>query len=200
MKVAFTGTSGAGKTTLVKYVAEKYGLPWISGSSGDLKTQEDKDRFPEIQGKGHEHVIVQSALNPYLGWENQLQILQRRKEAIENNSSFVTDRSPVDNMVYMLMQCAYHKEIDDHMVSLFKQTCLEAWSKLTHVIYIKPCQPEGIENNNSRVTNLHYQQSIDAVFNYWLMEFSTWPGPYILKLTRWDLENRKSDIDRFLTI
>lgn len=199
MKVAFCGTSGAGKTTLVKYVSGKYGLPHISGSSGDLKTEHDKNILPEINGKGHENVIVYSATHPEEGMLNQEQILYRRTQAIINNNRFVTDRSPIDNMVYMTLQCSYHKDISRERCQNFVDIALKAWEGLTHIIYIVPVQPEGhIENNGSRIVNPFYQVSVDAAFDHWLSFFQDQIFKPCLRIDYWDLKRRKDEIDYFI--
>lgn len=200
MKIAFCGTSGAGKTTLVKYVSETFGLPWISGSSGDLKTEADKNSIPGIQGKGHGHVIAYSATHPLEGWTNQWQILDRRSELIMNNDRFVTDRSPIDNVTYAILQCAYHKEITNQMVEGLIYRAGLAYEGLTHLIYIKPVQPNGdIENNQSRITNAFYQRTVDAAFDYWLGVFmEQYPKVEVLPIDYWDLQRRKDSIDYFL--
>lgn len=73
-KIAFSGSSGSGKTTLVTFLAAALGIPHLSGSAGDVKTEEDKILLAEdfkYPGGGHAGVIRYSALNPEYGLMNQ---------------------------------------------------------------------------------------------------------------------------------
>lgn len=206
-KIAFTGSSGSGKTTLVKYVAEQFKLNHISGSAGDVKKPEDDALLTERHGvrpDGHSEVIAMSAQNVHWGLDNQLILQQRRAEIILNNENFVTDRSPIDNLTYMVNQVGFHKQINDQVISHFMHNCLAAWRELTHVIYVKAVQPGKVEDNGSRVANKFYQKSIDAQFNYWLDEvflpdyLNTEQGPRVLIIDFWDLEERKTLVKNFL--
>lgn len=205
MKVAFTGSSGAGKTTLVTFVKEKFGLDHLSGSAGDLKTEGDKMLIDEVYGYpggGHVGVIKFSALNPEYGLMNQKLLQMRRKELIMTNDNFVTDRSPIDNLTYFVNQMGYHPMVTDEIVQEFMRECLEAWEELTHVIYVKAVQPNEVERNGSRVANRFYQKAIDAQFEYWLVNFflkEAQIGPKILILDKWDLELRKQLVTGFLS-
>lgn len=208
MKVAFTGSSGSGKTTLVNYVAKEINLKHISGSSGDIKKDWHErvlhDVFNHKNYVGHTGVIKHSAIDPMYGYMNQLFVQQARANVIQWEGNFVTDRSPVDNLTYMINQTAFHPEITDIIVADFADKCLEAWGRLTHVIFIRAVQPLslGIENNGSRVHNWYYQQSVDAQFKRWFDYFQRKipapGGPKTLEIDFWDLQQRKDIIKQFL--
>lgn len=203
-KVAFSGTSGSGKTTLVQFAAQKMGLKHISGSAGDLKTEQDKmilhDEPYNYPGGGHAAVIRYSALNKDYGRLNQEMLMTRRMEMIFKNQDFITDRSPADNLVYAIMQVGYQE--NDAWVEKHAARALAAWEDLTHVIYIKAVQPNAIEKNDRRVDNKWFQKTIDAAFDYWVSNFFI-PnagdlGPKVLVIDYWDLEQRKENVLKFL--
>lgn len=204
LKVAFTGSSGSGKTTLVEFVSKEMGLTHISGSAGDVKKEGDKllvDEFMNYPGGGHVGVIRYSALNPEYGMINQKLLQMRRRELIMENTNFVTDRSPIDNLTYFVNQVGYHPMVTDQMVEEFMKDCLAAWEELTHVIYVKAVQPGSVEVNYSRVSNKYYQKAIDAQFGYWLNTFfknKSIDGPEVLVLDFWDLDQRKKEVLKFL--
>ncbi len=205
-KIAFTGTSGSGKTTLVKFVSEKFSIPHISGSAWDLKNDEDKhtlrDQFG-FPGGGHAGVIKYSALNPEYGVFNQQLLLKRRLELGMLNQSFVTDRSPIDNLTYFIMQCGYHPMVTDHIVSEFMNNAFKAYQLFTHIIYVKAVQPTEVENNQSRIANRFYQKAVDSMFEYWLYNFfrrsSQVATPKLLVIDYWNLEARKQEVTQFLS-
>lgn len=203
MKIACTGTSGSGKTTLVTFAAETLGLIHISGSAGDVKKDGDKmiiDDMLKYPGGGHVGVIRFSALNPEYGLLNQKMLQMRRRELIMENDNFITDRSPIDNLTYMVNQVGYHPMVTDEMISEFAKDCLKAWEELTHVIYVKAVQPNEVEFNGSRVANSWYQKAIDAQFAHWLTWFkrNETSGPEVLVIDYWDLQRRKDAVIDFL--
>lgn len=203
-KIAFSGSSGSGKTTLVTFLAEKCNLTHISGSAGSVKKEGDKmliDDVLQYPGGGHVGVIRYSALNPEYGLLNQKMLQMRRRELIMENEDFVTDRSPIDNLTYMINQCGYHPMVTDAMVEEFAKDCLFAWEELTHVIYVKAVQPKEVEVNGSRVANAWYQKSIDAQFEYWLRNYfmkNSIDGPKVLIIDYWDLDKRKKEVIEFI--
>lgn len=205
MKVAFTGSSGAGKTTLVEFVAKHFNLTHISGSAGDVKKEGDKmivDEVYNYPGGGHVGVIRYSALNPEYGLLNQKLLQMRRRELIMENEQFVTDRSPIDNLTYMINQVGYHPMVTDQMVEEFAKDCLTAWDELDAVIYIKAVQPKAVEQNYSRIANAWYQKAIDAQFEYWLNNYflkNSVAGPEVLVIDYWDLDLRKQNVIKFLS-
>lgn len=211
MKIAFSGSSGSGKTTLVNYVVDQLGLAHLSGSAGDVKTEEDKKILQEdpydYPGGGHVGVIRYSALNPEYGWENQQRLLQRRAQLINgthpthgNVENFVTDRSPADNVVYCINQVGFHPLVTDKMLEQHIRDAVEAMGNLTHLIYVKAVQPQEVERNGSRVANRYYQKSVDALFEYWIKQMLGMciDPPSFMLIDYWDLDTRKENVLRFL--
>jgi len=209
MKVAFTGTSGSGKTTLCKWVAQEFGLKHISSSAQDLFTAKDKDMLNGLfgyTGLGHANVIRMSANDYSFGHAFQTVLLARRMELIDDNHNFVTDRSPVDNMTYFVNQVGMHKEFTNAVGLEFFRACIGAYSKLTHLVYVRATQPElEVEDNGSRVANGIYQTAIDAQFRAWLDRFIAVKkiellsrGPKVLVIDYWDLKKRKEELYQFL--
>lgn len=208
MKVAMTGASGTGKTTLVKFVAKELGLKHISGSAGDIKTKEDKDFLKRVFGhephQGHYDVIRRSANDFNFGYALQNINQSRREEIIYMNNHFITDRSPVDNLTYFIAQIGFHPELTDIKIKVFAEKCLRAWNQLTHVVHIKPAIPSDklVENNGSRIANKWYQQASDAQFEYWLKNYfipnAASSGPKVMQIDYWDLESRQKNVIKFL--
>lgn len=200
-KIAFTGASGSGKTTLVKWVSKEWDIPHFSGSSGDLKIESDKkyllDKYGFNGEAGHANVIQESHKNPEFGYELQCMIQERRAELIRDHDNFVTDRSPLDNWVYFLLQSAPYQT--EEVVEQFMVKCLNAMMELDYVIYIPSLIP--IENNGSRVANLHYQRAVDAIFDkYWLQFNVELEGSTVVmsKITSISLTTRKELVGKLL--
>ena len=116
---------------------------------------------------------------------------------VKQNTDFVTDRSPLDNLVYYTLQASWNQGKDD-MNTIFIDKCKEAMSEVTHLIYIKPCQPDGkVEDNGSRISNKLYQEAVDSVFHAFLPKLIRQPTKLLI-LDFWDLDLRKQVVSEFL--
>lgn len=201
MRVAFTGASGAGKTTLVKFVSNTYRLPWLNGSSGDLKTVSDTRQLTRkglVQGRGHRDVIQSGHANPQASWENQTAILVRRAELLYQENEFVTDRSPIDNVVYMLMQSSMYRSEQDVEKFIFEAG--KHLPRITHLIQVRTFGQT--EDNGSRVPNIFFQEMVEAVFDHVINSFyqndNVYPKPDLLILDPSSIEDRYAKIRDFL--
>jgi hypothetical protein len=200
MKIAFTGPSGSGKTTLVKFVEKEFGIPWLNGSSGELKSEADTTRLAVqglVQQHGHRAVIVSGHNNPTAAVANQHKILTRRNELMAAADDFVTDRSQVDNWVYYWMQCSMH--VKDEDATWFRKECEKGLDQnVTHLIFV-PTMLNPIEDNKSRIASFHYQKMVSILFEFAIAHWDF--GDSDLKplmLDMMDLEERKEAIRHHL--
>lgn len=199
MKIAFTGPSGSGKTTLVKWLSEEYKLPWLNGSSGEIKNVRDIGNLEEmglVQGKGHKEVIVSGHNHPEAAIANQQRILERRTGMMTKQTDFVTDRSQIDNWVYYWMQCSMH--VTDEDARVFRKKCEAGLGNLTHVIYI-PTMISPIEDNGSRIASFHYQKMVSVIFDAAIKFWDFGNMTNLLMITEKDLDKRKQQIIEFIT-
>jgi len=203
MKVAFCGPSGSGKTTLAKYIQEKFNLNYIPGSASLIMSEEDKEYLKSFWGytfSGHKEVLMKSG-NPDFAKAFQKIVAFRRKGIIMDNDNFITDRSPIDNLTYFLAQASYGSS--EFEVVSFKEECQIALTQLTHVIYIKSTNPDGIEDNDSRIPNTFYQHMVDSIFENTIAKYFNHQlggdNTKFLILDMWDLGKRKSLVDEFLS-
>lgn len=204
MKIGLTGPSGSGKTTLAKYIADNYNLTFIPGSAGLIMSQEDKDYLStefDYSGEGHRAVINRSATNPDFGYAFQELLLKTRAKKLNESDEFVTDRTPLDNLTYFMLQCAHNQR--DVTCNEFIEISNKAFlGGLTHLILVKP-HPGWTENNDSRVANNYYQNMTYDVFMglyyRYLKDSLHSSGIRVLHLDFWNLNSRIQAIDNFLT-
>jgi len=201
LKIAFSGPSGLGKSTLCKVIGGTGVAKWLSTSAGDILTGYDKKGL-EIRygykGTGHKSVINLSSRDPEFGVVFQSLLQLRRAEQISSNSNFVIDRCPIDNVVYMLSQIGHN--VSDEWIGSFIYNSLQAYKELTHVIQIRysPDMPK-IEDNGSRIANSYFQRYISDVFTgVYSRYFANVPGPRVITLDFWDLEERSRVVKTFL--
>lgn len=201
MKIAFSGPSGLGKTTLANQIAGKLGIPHPSTSAGDIFTKGDKKYLEDnfgYEGRGHKNVINMSSQCPDFGIEFQRLILERRAEQIRSIDPVVLDRCPIDNMVYLLTQTAHNMPESD--VTIFLNQAQEIYMGLTHVIIIRySADIPGVEDNKSRVPNRYFQKYISDVFGgVYTRYFSHIVGPRVMEIDFWDLNQRLNTVLEFV--
>lgn len=124
IKIQLTGCSGVGKTTLAKYISQEYDIPFVSGSYSDL--------VPQTKNEKHADMITK---NPKLIYEQDHQVLNLRHKQLRNLYNFVTDRSYIDSIAYLINKLSIHiKSCDvEHFITTC-ETLLER--ECTHLIFI----------------------------------------------------------------
>jgi len=210
------GSSGAGKTTLAKAIAEKLGLQYVENSAGLILTKEAKNtlkqRYDYFGDAGQVGVINKSAAEPQFGVDFQEWILTSRSEILEMNQNIILDRSPLDPVVFWLNQVVHNTTQGE--TTEFITRCFRAMveSGVTHVIRVPLQNPnEEIENNGSRCHNWYFQKKIDLLFDLVLDWFNGWKNsdqvfmvnnekPMIRThyVNTWDWENRLKQALYFL--
>lgn len=158
-RVMFVGASGTGKTTLAKYVAGEFNIPFTSGSMSDV--------VPETKDMPHREMLK---VDEGLAFSQEQKYLSRRYNALMSSSgSFVTDRSFIDNVAYAIYKTSHvSSSCDiDSMVDAVSQ-CLSDL-KVTHIIFI-PVTLDMVkgwvpENNGKRITNVYFQMMISQIMS-----------------------------------
>ena len=214
MKIALCGPSGSGKTTIANYITElsreDNDLPeinFMSSSATNVMSEETVARLKHDFGDfdGHKDVIQKSMHNPLFAYEFQMSLLESRASQVRDNDNFIIDRSPIDNWVYFLNQAAIHSTRAARQA--FLVTCQELYKDLTHVIFIHTIKDNEVEDNGSRVSNIHYQRMVNAIFQqeghdhfFDKGDKSDVNKPFFLEIDFWNLEERKARVKRFLEL
>lgn len=107
------------------------------------------------------------------------------------------DRSPVDNVVYFLLQVSHNAtpELCEEVILAAR----ESYKALTHFVRIRVTNQDSVETNGSRVDNIYYQQMVSSVFDgVFDRYFSGITSTKVLVLDTWDLPERKNKLREFL--
>ncbi len=201
MRICFAGPSGLGNSTLAHVIAKRLKLPHPSTSAGDLFTYDDKVFLKEnfdYEGKGHKSVINLSSTSPDFGIYFQQLLLNRRSEQIKSYDRVVLDRSPIDNVTYMLTQAAHN--MDEKRVLEFITEAQSVYLELDYLILIIYSHDIPlIEDNKSRIPNRYFQIYISDVFmGTFNRYFSHIIGPRVITIDFWDLQERINTVLSFI--
>jgi len=154
LQICISGPSGVGKSTLAKHLSEQYDIPFITCSTKPLW---DKHGIAS-----HEELIKKGTMDPKWGYNFQYEVLKFRIESLSGHPNFITDRSPLDNMVYFLLQNCHlctQKETED-----YAKSCNEAMKMFTGIICL-PFTPQTVlEDDGKRIVNRHYQMLVNNTF------------------------------------
>jgi deoxyadenosine/deoxycytidine kinase len=191
MKVNICGASGVGKTTLAKWIADEYKVPFIVNSAKPLW---DKHNI-----KGHLDLIRKCNDNPQFGIDFQYELLEMRRENTKGLESFVTDRSPIDNVVYFLMQVSTY--VNENECENYIKSAIEILNEHedNFLVYL-PFTNTIVDNDGARITNKFFQHTVDAVFSYMYDNYviNKIVHSESIKLDKWDFEERKKIMIEFL--
>jgi len=187
-RVFLCGASGTGKTTLAKFIEQEFKLPFITTSTKPL--------WDEFGFNSHKDVIKHSLANPAAGHEFQMEVLRYRDKAVEKHTHFVTDRSPVDNIGYYLLQVSPTGSLGLQEL-MYREAQLQIMRYMDALIFVKYTWDINLEDDHKRVTNPRYQHMCTNVFEGVLESFRTLRIPTLV-IDRWDWEWRKKQVKRFL--
>lgn len=154
-RIMFFGPSGTGKTTLAKYIGEKYDLKFIDSSMKSLMSKFD--------GMNHLDIMNMESKQIYL---DDLQLLNLRSKLFRDSDQFVTDRSYLDIIAYHIIKSSKNVVKCDSDTLLFNAVYL-LFRDCTHLIFI-PFTDNMIDNwviedNNNRILNPYFQWQVSLV-------------------------------------
>lgn len=192
LKICMAGPSGVGKTTLCEWVQETYDIPFITASTKPLW---DKHKL-----NSHSEILTRAILNPQWGLDFQYEVLDFRKEIEIKNKKFITDRSPIDNLAYFLIQNSPY--LGEEATESYIELCTKAIENYNGLIQIPFTDDTVLENDGKRVVNKFYQMTSNSVFHLASgLIGNRLPPKGLLRVTTlpmWDLTERKLAVNEFI--
>ena len=187
-KIFLSGVSGIGKTTLCNLISKNTGLPFLEGSSKVL--------WRDFNISSHKEIIDKSLSDPAFGLEFQYALLDYREKMIKENDSFITDRTPLDNIVYTIIQLGPSISSDETLkyIQRAKEVYKSVEEEYQHIHLGLNNDMLGemlIENDGMRIPNFYYQLMVESVFRTCLD--SNWLDiRNISKIYSWDMDRREN--------
>jgi adenylate kinase family enzyme len=191
-KIYITGASGTGKTTLAKWVEEEFDLPFISTSAKNL--------WPKYGFKNHSDAIIKSITDLDVGQDYQHNLLEERMALLKDKSHFVTDRSPIDNYAYVLLQGGFQYCPDDLEYYAIRSSAGLNLGDL--VIFVRYSDDIILQNDGARIVLPDYQRVVDSTMSMIirknLISKHSLQDITVLELKAWDWEKRKHIVTSWL--
>lgn len=182
-RIALTGASGTGKTTLLKYLEEQLGLPVNPVGSRSVSKAMGFESPYDVDAAGKRAEFQQRLMSEKIAWEAA-------------NESFITDRTPFDNLVYTMLHDV--KSIDMETIA----ESIRGTHRYTHVIYCPFstfCNPG---DDVARVKDLAYHRLYDAslwgLIDRYIYDHSVNDGPSFMIMDVDRIEERRKISQRFL--
>lgn len=194
-RIMICGPSGTGKTTMAKFIAEEFGLDYISSSAGDI--------WPKYGFKNHIDSIRKIKDNPTMGFAYQYEVLTRREMVIDEwkkhhciYEGYVMDRSFVDMYAYACMELG--GLVDDRFLDIIYDDCKKGMQGVTNLLFIPFTNDTILEDNGRRVISKHFQSIINGVMDYILFSTDMCDGIKVYRLSEWDLEKREEIVKKWV--
>lgn len=175
MKIMISGVSGAGKTTLAKWISDTFNIPFVIGST--------KVFWKQFGIKDHKELILKSINDIDFGLEFQYKCLQYRKEEMSKHKRFVSDRGVLDNIVYFISQISpfVSESITEDYINLANQFLKDNPDCITLMLDIPPT----IHEDKARIINSYYQDSIHAIFQLTLARYLLTNNIHYINTWKW---------------
>lgn len=191
MKILLSGVSGIGKTTLAKAIAEKYHIPFIVGSSKVL--------WRKLNISSHKELIERCEKDVIFALDFQYRLLEYRKQQMSIYDRYVSDRGPLDNLVYFLLQISHkvsQAETVDYITACREMVTPDITQVYMDFDYNILKQMGQIESDGARITNEYYQLMVASVFD--MVIGRSLISTKTACLTVWNFEKRLEHMDKLI--
>jgi len=154
MKIAIAGASGTGKSTLARFIAERYTLPICPVGSRSVahamgfENPYDVDKIP---GKRLEF---------------QMELFKQKRSWEDSAVKFVTDRSHFDNLAY----CAMH-DCSDKLPAWALDAYVDAVKAYDRIFYLPLRSYQNLGDDPHRVDNPTYHLMFDMLIYGMLLHY-----------------------------
>lgn len=177
IRIAFSGASGTGKSTLVAFVAKRYGLEPNPVGSRSVALEMGFANPYDVDAAGKRAEFQRRLLAGKVAWEAE-------------REAFVTDRTTCDQLLYAMLHDV--KSIDVETIRLVRQ----GMARYTHVVYCPVARFRSKEVDPARVSNESYHEIYDAALVGLLKTYTAFSKLWDLQSS--DLEQRQEDVVSFI--
>lgn len=179
MKIAVSGSHSVGKTTLVKYIAEKYSLPIL----------QEKARY--FMNNGFPFKELEKDTELFIDFQRHIFDFQIKEE--KETSDFVVDRTLFDSVSYLQERLIKERYEDYSVYQKYLNLALSNYVGYNYIFFIE-VHEDLIIADGFRNINLYYLYAIQDLI---LRKFEEFELP-IIKISTPDFEKRKAIVNYYL--
>jgi nicotinamide riboside kinase len=182
MKVALTGAQGTGKTTMAKYIAEKWGIPYIGSVARET-----------MKAMGYTSEYDFNHLSEGALLEFQQALITNRRAKLKGLASYVTDRLELDQYVYSLRRCG--AALTEAQRSQWEDEAVQELYAMDLVLHT-PAGLFPVEEDGIRQADVAHQFLLDAaIYGLLCKHVFDVSATHVYILSMGSLERRQSFVD-----
>jgi len=149
MRIALTGASSTGKTTLAQALATELDITYHGSTARQLakewKLQPEQFKDAELSIKFQEEVI------------------SRKYREESNLVDFITDRALIDSAAYVLKLHHIYNDVHYEFIHNYIKKCIDITNELYDIVIRLPANVIPVEIDNERVTNRVSNTCVDWI-------------------------------------
>ena len=182
MRIAFTGSGGTGKTTLLKEVNKEMELPIIGEGIREWLEENGFDDFKELETKDVVK-MQEDALNKRIDIESELQ-------------SFVSDRTSVDNLSYALRWVGSEDTgAYDAWMAMYITRAMNHANDNYDIIFLLPWGEIDLVSDGTRSSKQWYQYMMQSIIERHIYMLDR---PFVYEVMKVDLAERTEECLRII--
>ena len=179
MRVAFSGASGTGKTTLARWVAEEFNLELNPVGSRSVAAEMGLASGYEADQQGRRKEFSERLIQTKRDWE-------------EDHDEFVTDRSVFDDLTYAALSDV--GVIEDDLL----ESCVVGMARYSHLIFNPIEVMQRLADDPTRQDSKAYNTLFEALLRGLIKQHADFDADSMIYLLSPVLEHRKTWIRGFL--
>jgi hypothetical protein len=184
IRLAFTGASGTGKTTLARWVEKEFGLPFNPVGSRSVAKAMGFDNPYDVDAAGQRGPFQHRLVEDKRAWEDA-------------HESFVVDRTTLDNLVYTMLHDVYAINAE------LMQKIADGMKRYTHIVFCPFDVFHSMGDDPNRVGGGKYEADdtyhklYELVLKAVVQDYRPVEVP-MTRLLRGDLPGRQAWVGRFI--
>ena len=151
MKIALTGASSTGKTTVAKLLADKLKIPFVGSTARSIA--ERVKLQPEQINNRDEFILFQK------------RVIEEKLLEESSYDSFITDRAYIDSIVYTLKLSMLLDSDDINFLRVYEKECIAKTHNYDILIKVPAVLP--VKSDNVRKTNECVNMLVDKLNDYY---------------------------------
>jgi len=144
LRIACTGASGTGKTTIMSFIQHRFLLEQVPIGSRSIAKAMGFDSPYDVDQAGKRGEFQRRLVTEKMAWEAEHQ-------------QFVTDRTVFDNLVYTILHGV--RSIDEKLLDAI----VSGMKRYTHIFFCPVDTFCNLEDDPHRIQDLTYQRIYEAV-------------------------------------